>query len=134
VSKYLSIQVTADLLSTESRIYTFEEGLWNIRGRYEKAFEEDDELNWSNVDGDYVTHILVVSLSFCSFIFLIMFGHRTLLEMSLFLLLLQLQLYLLFLLRLLLGRPQISIISSLWRYLGLILSSLTAAKGFEMVL
>ena len=128
MSKYLSIQVTADLLSTESRIYTFEEGLWNIRGRYEKAFEEDDELNWSNVDGDYVTHILVVSLSFCSFIFLIMFGHRTLLEMSLFLLLLQLQLYLLFLLRLLLGRPQISIISSLWRYLGLILSFLTAAK------
>jgi hypothetical protein len=48
-------------LGIENRVYTFEEGLWNIRGRYEKACEEDDELLWSNVDGEFVTHILIVS-------------------------------------------------------------------------
>ena len=43
----------------------FEEGLWNIRGCYKKVCEEDEDLVWSNVNGDYVTHILVVSFSSC---------------------------------------------------------------------
>jgi hypothetical protein len=50
-------------LSIESRLFTFDEGLWNIRGRYEKACEDDEELVWSNVDGEHVTRILIVSLS-----------------------------------------------------------------------
>jgi hypothetical protein len=52
------------IFELENRLYTFEEGLWSIRGRYEKAFEENDELLWSNVNGEYLTHILIVSLSF----------------------------------------------------------------------
>ena len=31
------------------------------------ACEEDEELVWSKVDGEYVTHILIVSLSFSFF-------------------------------------------------------------------
>ncbi|KAF8804433.1 hypothetical protein BYT27DRAFT_7107409, partial [Phlegmacium glaucopus] len=46
----------------KNRIFTFEEGLWNVRGRYEKAFEEDEELFWLSNNGEYVTHILIVSL------------------------------------------------------------------------
>ena len=58
----------ADFSSIENHVFTFEEGLWNIRSRYKKACEEDEELVWSNVDGEYVTHILIVSLSSCSFL------------------------------------------------------------------
>ena len=50
-------------MSIENRVLTFEEGLWNIRGRYETACEENEELVWSKVDDGYVTHILIVSLS-----------------------------------------------------------------------
>ena len=60
-------------LSIESRVFTFEEGLWNIRGCYEKACEEDEDLVWSNIDGEHVTHILIVSLSSSSFLQLIHF-------------------------------------------------------------
>jgi hypothetical protein len=60
--------LNTDFLSVENRVFTFEEGLWNIRGRYEKACEDDEELVWSNDNGEYVTHILAVSLSCCFFI------------------------------------------------------------------
>ena len=59
--------LTAHFLSIENRVFTFE-GLWNIRGRFEKACEEDEDLVWSNVDGEYVTHILIVCFS-CSFFY-----------------------------------------------------------------
>jgi hypothetical protein len=72
VSEHLRItQVTADFLSIESCVFTFEEGLWNIRGRYDIACKDDEELIWSNDDGEYVTHILVVSLSLVLFFFYI---------------------------------------------------------------
>ena len=112
-------------MTIESRVFTFEDGLWNIRGRYEKACEEDEELVWSNVDGEYVTHILIVSL-FCFYLpSLIIFIPRTPLAMS------QLQslLHLLFLhQRFMLGHPPIFIISSLSIFLVLISNFLTAVR------
>ena len=51
-------------MSIENRVLTFEEGLWNIRGRYETACEENEEVVWSKVNDGYVTHILIVSLKF----------------------------------------------------------------------
>lgn len=56
-------------MSIENRVFTFEEGLWNIRGRYEKACEENEELVWMKDDEEYVTHILIVSLSSFFFFF-----------------------------------------------------------------
>jgi hypothetical protein len=51
-------------LISENRIFTFEDGLWNVRGRYETALEENEELVWSNLGGEHVTHILMASISF----------------------------------------------------------------------
>jgi hypothetical protein len=48
-------------LPLESRLFTFEDGLWNVRGHYEKAYEEDEELVWYNVGGEHLAHILIVS-------------------------------------------------------------------------
>jgi hypothetical protein len=101
------------MLKLENRLFTFEEGLWNIRGRYEKAFEENDELLWSNINGEYTTHILIVSLSFsffffCNILFRILLGTLMSLWQHLFvhLRLISLPLFLV------LGGPPISIISS----------------------
>jgi hypothetical protein len=57
-------------LILESRLYTFEEGLWNIRGRYQKAFDDNEELVWSQVGNEYEAHILIVSLN-QNFLFLV---------------------------------------------------------------
>jgi len=50
-------------LILESRLYTFEEGLWNVRGRYQKAFDDNEELVWSQVGNEHEAHILIVSLN-----------------------------------------------------------------------
>jgi hypothetical protein len=113
-------------MNVENRVFTFEEGLWNIRGRYEKACEEDEELVWSKVDDEYVTHILIVSLSLYIFSFYDVFS-RTHLATSSLPSLLRLHLQPLYL-RLMLVRLPIFNISSLWRFSISILSSLTAVR------
>jgi hypothetical protein len=69
-------------LVLESRLFTFEDGLWNVRGRFEKAYDEDEELVWSDVGGEHIAHILIVSSSCLFFICGNYFGLRTLLEMA----------------------------------------------------
>jgi hypothetical protein len=53
----------------ESRLFTYEDGLWNVRGRYEKAFEEDEELFWSKSGSEHLTYILMASIAYISFYF-----------------------------------------------------------------
>jgi hypothetical protein len=83
-SKYFfgSYNKSADS-TLEGRLFTFEDGLWNVRGRYEKAYEDDEELVWSDVRGESVAHILIVSTFFpLLFSFSHWFGVRTPLEKS----------------------------------------------------
>jgi hypothetical protein len=41
-----------------------------VKGRYELAIRNDEEVIWSKVDGDHVTRILIVChLNFCKEIF-----------------------------------------------------------------
>jgi hypothetical protein len=70
---------------SESRLFTFEDGLWNVRGRYAKACEEDEELFWSKNGDEHVAHILMASINLNLFIFIWSnwFGCRALLEIPL---------------------------------------------------
>ena len=58
-------------MGLETWLFTFEDGLWNVRGPYEKAFEEDEVLVRSDIQGEHVAHILIVSANF--FYFLLFF-------------------------------------------------------------
>jgi hypothetical protein len=49
-------------LDENRRIFLYENSVWNIKGRYETAMEDDDEAMWMEHDGDDVMRILVVSL------------------------------------------------------------------------
>ncbi|KAF8814270.1 hypothetical protein BYT27DRAFT_7007357, partial [Phlegmacium glaucopus] len=47
-----------------NRLYTFEGDLWCVRGHYDKAFEENEELMWSESGGEHLAHILMASFIF----------------------------------------------------------------------
>ena len=49
---------------TESniRIHTFEENEWNIKGKYNTALEDDDEISWMVIGKDNVLPIWLVSI------------------------------------------------------------------------
>ena len=42
---------------------------------HEKAFEEDEELVWSDIHGDHVAHILIVSANFFYFLSFFLVGN-----------------------------------------------------------
>jgi len=50
------------ILDHNQCIYTQDDdGLWNIKGRYNMAMALDEDLVWTKNKGGYVTHILAVS-------------------------------------------------------------------------
>lgn len=49
-------------LGNNQKVYTFEDNDWMVKGRYEFAIRNDEEVIWSKVDGDHVARILIVSL------------------------------------------------------------------------
>ena len=49
------------MLENNHHIYVCENSVWDLKGRYDMAVEDDDELTWVKVDGEDVTNILVVS-------------------------------------------------------------------------
>lgn len=57
------------VLGNNQRIYTYEEGEWMMKGRYELAMRRNEELVWSKEDGQYTVQILIVSniLYICNF-------------------------------------------------------------------
>ena len=53
------------MLENNRHIYVRENSVWDLKGRYDMAVEDDDELTWVKVDGEDVTNILVVSNYLC---------------------------------------------------------------------
>ena len=49
-------------LGNNQRVYTWEDDEWMVKGRYELAIRNDEEVIWSKVDGDHITQILIVGL------------------------------------------------------------------------
>ena len=38
----------------------YEDGVWDLKGQYEAAIEEDEEVQWEHKNNSYVLPILVV--------------------------------------------------------------------------
>jgi hypothetical protein len=56
---------TNTLLELNSRIFVYEDDTWAIKGRYEDALEDNDDVTWIFDSGQDKLHLLVVSnLSF----------------------------------------------------------------------
>ena len=49
-------------LGNNQRVYTWEDDEWMVKGQYELAIHNDEEVIWSKVDGDHITQILIVGL------------------------------------------------------------------------
>ena len=43
------------------RILVREEGHWNIKGRFQVALEDNEDLIWSLENGQYCAHIMIVN-------------------------------------------------------------------------
>jgi hypothetical protein len=49
------------VLENNRHIYVRENSIWDLKGRYAMAVEDDDDLDWVKVNGEDVTSMLVVS-------------------------------------------------------------------------
>ena len=63
------IHVLKIWLELNAWIFVYEDGLWNIKGRYSTAIDDEDPVEWSLINGDYVLPISIVSILY-SLIFL----------------------------------------------------------------
>jgi hypothetical protein len=63
-SKYTSFIMLeyylAIVLENNRHIYVLENSVWDLKGRYNMAIEDDDDLDWVTVNGENVTSMLVV--------------------------------------------------------------------------
>jgi hypothetical protein len=50
------------LLDENQRVFLYENSVWNVKGRYETAMEDDDDALWTYHDGEDILQILVVSI------------------------------------------------------------------------
>ena len=48
-------------IESNVRIHTYEENEWNIRGRYETALEDDEDISWTIIDRTRVLPLWLVS-------------------------------------------------------------------------
>jgi hypothetical protein len=48
-------------IESNMRIHIYEENDWNIKGKYETALEDDEEVTWMKIDRNYVLPIWLVS-------------------------------------------------------------------------
>lgn len=48
------------VLENNRHIYVLENSAWDLKGRYNLAIEDNDDLDWVNVNGEDVTSVLVV--------------------------------------------------------------------------
>lgn len=62
-----AIYVLKIWLGLDARIFTYEDNLWNIKGRYSTAINDEDPIAWSLINGDYVLPISIVSILYSSF-------------------------------------------------------------------
>jgi hypothetical protein len=49
------------VLENNRHIYVLENSVWDLKGRYDMAVEDDDDLDWVNVNGEDVINVLMVS-------------------------------------------------------------------------
>jgi hypothetical protein len=61
------------VLENNRHIYVLENSIWDLKGRYDMAVEDDDDLDWVKVDGEDVTRMLVVSNYLYSILIVIFF-------------------------------------------------------------
>jgi hypothetical protein len=53
------------ILDAKRHIYTLEDDGWSLKGQYEVAEEEDEEISWTkSAGGEHVAHLLAVSYAF----------------------------------------------------------------------
>ena len=52
---------TYTILELNSRIFVYEDDTWAVKGRYENALEDDDEVMWTFDDGHDILRLLIVS-------------------------------------------------------------------------
>ena len=51
------------------RIHTYEQNEWTIKGKYDTAVEDDEEILWMKINKDYVLPMWLVSIRPISIIF-----------------------------------------------------------------
>ena len=49
------------MLENNHHIYVLENSVWDLKGWYDMAVEDDDDLDWVKVKDEDVTSVLVVS-------------------------------------------------------------------------
>ena len=49
------------LLELNSRIFVYEDDTWAVKGRYENALEDNDDVMWTFDDGHDILRLLIVS-------------------------------------------------------------------------
>ena len=55
----ININCTSD---AKHHIYTLEDQMWNLKGQFDVAEEEDEEMSWTRMEsGEHVAHLLAVS-------------------------------------------------------------------------
>ena len=59
-SLYARILFLTFVLENNHHIYVLENSVWDLNGRYNLAFEDNDDLKWVSVNGNNVTSMLVV--------------------------------------------------------------------------
>ena len=45
------------------RIFVYEDDMWTVKGRYDHALEDDDDVSWTYENGHDVLRFLLVSFS-----------------------------------------------------------------------
>jgi len=48
-------------LGNNQRVYTWEDGDWMMKGRYEHAMGKNEDLVWFKKNGEHIAQILIVS-------------------------------------------------------------------------
>ena len=54
------------MIDVKRRIYIFEDDMWSLKGRFEVAEDEDEDIHWTkSANGEHVAHLLSVSNHYC---------------------------------------------------------------------
>ena len=51
-----------ELSEHNKRVYVYEEGEWNVKGCFQAALEDNDDISWGNENGEYNLLIAIVSI------------------------------------------------------------------------
>ena len=58
------------LSDSNQRIFVYEDDVWAVKGRFETALEDDEDAEWSFLDGQDILRVLIVCI-----LFIIHFNH-----------------------------------------------------------